>query len=52
VRSCASTVAVKDVCTYNVVPVFKDVVAMCLQLMLRMYLYRYISGTELKGGCL
>lgn len=25
VRSCASTVAVKDVCTYNVVAVFKEV---------------------------
>jgi len=41
VCNCASTVAVKDVHTYNVVAVLIMFVTMCLLLMSRVYLYRY-----------
>jgi hypothetical protein len=51
VYSCALTVAVKDVHTYNVGAVLIMFVTMCLLLMSRMYLYRYTSGTKVKGGC-
>jgi hypothetical protein len=50
VCSCASTVTIKDVRTFNVVAVLIMFVTMCLLLMSRVYLYRYTSGTEVKDG--